>query len=250
MSGINFGSILDDDMQNIVFNQCSFTQLYKGIKVGESTTGSGSSVNGPEGVRVTNSFFDEIYGVGLQTYTAGQVTSAYNTFKDVGNHSIATPTENVILFGGNGNSSIHDIFYRTDIQDLTVARIAYANTKSIYMNPKVGLQVGLRQLAPGGTLTLTDNTAETEIDVTFPISSVAQKIHYVATRGSDSRHGTIDIIANSGGTRTISDSFVETADIGLVFYAHVSATAVILAYETTSTGSDVSFKYSVDRIVV
>lgn len=250
-SGINFAAILDDDMQNIAFNECSFTQLYKGIKVGEGTTGSGSSVNGPDGVRITNSFFDEIYGIAIHTYTAGQVTSAYNIFKDVGNHSIGTPIENVILFGGDGNSSIHDMFDRTDNQDLTASRIAYANTRSIYMNPKTGLQVGLRQIAPGGTVTLTNNTSSaTSTGIAFTTAQKAQRINYVATRGSNTRSGTLELTATASGV-TVSDNFTEDGtDIGLTLSALVSGSTVTLRYVTTNTGNNVSFRYSVDRIIV
>lgn len=250
-SGINFGCVLDDDMQNIIFNGCSFSQLYKGIKVGENTTGSGSSVDGPRGVRVTNSLFDEIYSNGIRTYTAGELTSAYNVFKDVGNHSIATPTDNVILFGGNGCASVNDIFYRTNSQDLLIARISVGDYKTIYMAPQFGAQVGRRQLAPGGTETLTDNTAvAASTGITFTTAQKSQRIYYVATRGSNTRSGILELTATASGV-TVSDNFTEDGtDIGLTLSATVVGSAVTLKYVTTSTGNDVSFKYSVDRIVV
>lgn len=250
ISGINFGAVLDDDMQNVVFNQCGFTQLFKGVKLGESTTGSGASVYGPRGVRITNCLFDDVYGNGIQTYTAGNVVSAYNTFKDVGNHSIGTPSENVIEFGGDGNASINDFFYRTNAEDLTVARISYGNTKTIYINPTVGATVGLRQLSAGSTITLSDNTvAATSTGITFTTSQKAQKIHYIATRGTNVRSGVLELTATSNGV-TVSDNFTEDgADIGLTLSATVAGSTATLKYETTSTGDDISFAYSVDRII-
>lgn len=250
ISGTNLGVILDDDMQNVVFNECGFTQLYKGVKVGENTTGSGSSVYGPRGVRIVNSLFDDVYGVGIQTYTAGNVTSAYNTFKDVGNHAIGTPSENVIVFGGDNNASINDFFYRTDAEDLTVSRISYGSTKTVYINPAVGAHFGLRQLAPGNVITLSDNTASpTASGVTFTTAQKSQRLHYVATRGSNIRSGILELTATSSGV-TVSDSFTEDgADIGLTLSATVAGPTATLKYETTSTGDDVTFAYSVDRII-
>jgi Pectate lyase superfamily protein len=250
ISGINFGVILDDDMQNIVFDGCGFTQLYKGIKVGEGTLGSGSSVYGPRGVRVTNSLFDDIYSVGIQTYTAGILTSAYNTFKDVGNHAVGTPSENVVIFGGDGCASINDFFYRTNAEDLTVARISYGNTKTVYINSLVGASVGLRQLSAGGTVTLSDNTAvATSTGITFTTTQKSQRVFYTATRGTNVRSGVLELTATSNGN-TLSDNFTEDGtDIGLEFTASVGGSTVTLNYETTSTGDDITFAYSVDRII-
>lgn len=250
-SGNNFGCILDDDMQNIAFNECFFTKLFKGVKIGENTLGSGASVVGPRGVRITNSLFDEIYSSAIQTYVAGQVTSAFNVFKDVGNYSIGVPSQSVLVFGGNGNASINDIFYRSDADNLTVSRVSYAGTKAFYMNPLVGTSVGLRQLTPGGIVTLTDNTSTaTATGITFTTTQRSQKIHYIATRDTSTRNGVLEVTATSNGV-TVSDTFTEDGvDIGLTLSATVSGSTVTVKYATTSTGTNIAFNYSVDRIIV
>ena len=47
-------------MSNITLG-CNFERAFKGVKIGEGRTGSASAVDGPRGVKVTNSLFDTIY---------------------------------------------------------------------------------------------------------------------------------------------------------------------------------------------
>ena len=250
-TGTNFGMILDDDMQNIVMNSCSFSKLYRSIKIGENTLGTGASIVGPRGVRVTNSLFDQIFSIAIQTYTAGQITSAYNIFKDVGNQLINLPTDPVLSFGNDGNSSIHDIFYRTDIQDLTAPRVYFSDKKTIYMSPLHGVQIGYRQLAPGGAVVLQDNTpSATSTGITFSTDQKSQIIHYIAERDLNVRQGTLRLTATDSGV-TLSDDFTDdAADIGLIFTASVVGSVVTIKYTTTNTGNGIGFKYSVDRMVI
>lgn len=249
-SGTNYAAILDDDMQNIVFDKCAFKKLYIGLKIGEDTVGSGTSVYGPRGLRVTNSLFDEIYDSALVNYETAKVTSAFNTYLDVGNQSIAVPTSPVIIFSGDGSASICDAFARTDAENLTVPRVSYGNTRSIYIEATTGIQVGKRKFEQGGVITLGNNiSTATLTGIAFTTSQKTQRIHYLATRGSDTRSGILEVTATSAGI-TVSDNFTETGtDIGLTLSATVVSSAVSVKYTTTDTGTDITFAYSVDRII-
>ena len=248
--GTNYAAILDDDMQNIVFDKCTFKKLYIGFKIGEDTIGSGTSIYGPRGLRVTNSLFDEIYDSALVNYETAKVTSAFNTYLDVGNQIIAITTSPVIIFSGDGSASICDAFARTDADNLSVPRVSYGNTKSIYIEPTTGIQVGKRKFEQGGVITLGNNTSSASLTgIAFTTSQKTQRIHYLATRGSDTRSGILEVTATSSGI-TVSDNFTETGtDIGLTLSGVVAGSAVSVKYITTNTGTDITFAYSVDRII-
>jgi polygalacturonase len=247
-SGLNYGTILDDDMENVVFDKCVFKKLYIGAKISESTLGTGTSVLGPQGLRITNSLFDEIYNSAIVNYTENKFTSAFNTYLDVGNQRINNPTYPVIIFQGSGSASICDSFKRTNTEDLLSPRISYDDTKSIFIEPSLGLFVGKRQIEAGDVITLTDNTSvATNTTIAFKTSNKSQKVNYIATRDTIVRNGTLEITATSLGI-TVSDNFTENgSDIGLTLTATVSGSDVLVKYTTTNTGDDISFSYSVDR---
>jgi polygalacturonase len=247
-SGTNYAAILDDDMENIVLDKCVFKKLYQGLKVGESTIGSGSSVYGPRGLRITNNLFDEIYNSGIVTYQTVKITSAFNTYLDVGNQSVASPAHPVISFSANGCASICDVFARTYLENVTSPRISYNASKTIYIDPSTGLFVGKKQLESGSVVTLNDNiSSTTTTGIAFTVSQKAQKINYIATRGTGVRSGTFEITATAAGA-SYSDTYTENGiDIGLTLSVLVSGSDVIVRYVTTSTGSNISFSYSVDR---
>ena len=249
-SGTDYAAILDDDMQNVVFDKCLFKTLYVGLKISEDTAGSGTSVYGPRGLRVTNSLFDDIYDSALVNYKTARVTSAFNTYLDVGNQTIASPSSPVIIFSGDGSASICDTFDRSDEDNLIVPRISYGNTKSIYIESNTGIQVGKRKLEQGGVITLANNVPTALITgISFTTSQKTQRIHYLATRGSNTRSGVLELTATSSGI-TVSDNFTEAgSDIGLTLSGSVSGSTVDVKYTSTNTGSEITFAYSVDRII-
>lgn len=248
LSGVNYGTILDDDMENIIFDKCAFKKLYIGAKISEATLGVGTSVLGPQGLRITNTVFDEIYSSAIVNYTFNKFTSAFNTFLDVGNQSIANPTSPVISFSGDGSASICDSFQRTNVENAISPRISYGSTKSIFIESNEGVFVGKKQIEPGSVVTLNNNVSSpTSAGITFNVSQKSQKINYIATRNTGVRNGVIEITATAAGA-TISDTFTENGiDIGLTFSVLVSGSTVTLRYVTTNTGNNISFSYSVDR---
>lgn len=249
-SGTSYAAILDDDMQNISFNNCRFSVLYRGLIISENTSGFGSSVLGPQSLKITNNLFDEIYGPAVYVYNTGSVISAFNTYLDVGNHNTGIAAENVIIFADNGNTSICDYFQRSDLQNASVARIETNNKKTVVIESEHGVTVGQRKFETGTVITLTDNVSNTSSGISFTTSQKSQKIFYLAERGTKTRSGVLTITATANGS-VISDDFSEeNGDLGLVFSVLVSGSTVTLLYTTTSTGSNITFTYSVDRIVL
>lgn len=250
-SGTNFGSILDDDMENVVFDKCAFKKLHVALKIGEATLGSGSSVYGPRGLRITNSLFDEIYNSALVNYQFAKITSAFNTYLDVGNQNLSIPTYPVIIFTNGGAASICDTFARTDLENESSPRVSYNATKSIFIEPTLGVFIGKKQFEAGEVLTLLDNVSSaTSTGIVFNVNKKTQKLHYIATRSTGVRSGTLEITATATGI-TYSDTFTENGtDIGLTLTAIISGSNVVVRYQTTSTSNNITFSYSVDRNLI
>lgn len=243
-----YAAILDDDMQNIVFDKCAFRRLYLGLKISEDTSGTGSSVKGPIGLRITNSLFDKIYNSAVVNYKTANIVSSFNTFLDVGNRVAAILTYPVMIFETNGAASIADNFARSDVDNLVVPRILDNSSKTIYLEPSYGLLLGKRQLQTGGSVTLSNNVSSAiTTGIQFDVGNKTQKVHYIATRGTVVRSGILEVTATATGI-TVSDSFTENgADLGLTLSAVISGSNVIVQYTTTNAGSTVAFTYSVDR---
>ena len=247
-TGLNYAAILDDDMENVVFDKCTFKKLYVGLKIGENTLGSGPSIYGPRGLRITNSLFDEIHNSAVVNYQFAKITSAFNTYLDVGNQSLGTATYPVIAFSNGGNASVYDVFARTNLEDATSPRVSYGSTKSIFIEPELGVFVGKKQIQAGSVITLLDNvSSNTNTGITFTVTQKTQKINYIATRGTGVRSGTLEVTATATGI-TYSDTFTENGvDIGLTLTAIVSGSDVNVRYATTSVSDNITFSYSVER---
>ena len=242
----NFGFLVDDDVHSVSINGADFVDLYKGVKLGENTTGSGASVDGPRAWNISNSYFDNIYSTAIHSYLVSDIFSSFNHFQDVGNHLAGTPFDNVIIFGDDGCASICDSFERTDAEDDTVARVALSNKKNFQLGAKNGFYNGRRHSYPGVQITLDDNTTSaTNTGISFDaIEQIGNRIYYTASRGSNMRHGQITMTASNAGA-TISDDYqYDGADIGLTFSVTVSGDVAYLKYVTTNTGDDVTFTYA------
>jgi hypothetical protein len=244
-----FGVVANDDMQGILFNGCYFHNLFKGVKLGETATGTG-----PKGLKITNGFFDNIYSTGIHSYNISGVVSAYNYFADVGNslNGTGNPTADTIIFTGNGNTSINDIFDRTDSDDATNPRVNLGG-KSVYVvNSADGVYYGYHKTEAGKAITLNNNTS-VAASSTITFSATDEKtnlIYYTASRGINVRQGVMRITASSNGW-TLTDEFNDDgADIGLVFSVPfpIVDDVITLNYTTTGTGNDVTFKYRIERL--
>ena len=248
----NFGVVADDDMQSILFNGCRFDNLYMGAKLGENTTGSGASVDGPKAVKITNSYFDNIHNNGIHVYNISGVVSAHNYFADVGNalQGTGNPQYDVITFETAGNASINDIFDRSDADNDTKPRINLNGKSSYALNSADGVYYGYHKVEAGKVVTLSDNqSVAASSGLTFSATDEKTNlIYYTATRDSNVRHGVLKVTASSNGS-TLTDNFSEDGtDIGVTFSVIVSAGTTTLNYTTTSTGSNVTFKYKVERL--
>jgi hypothetical protein len=249
----NFGIIADDDMQNILIDSGVFENLYKGVKMGENTSGSGSSVFGPRGVKITNSYFNHVYNVGIHIYSISKIVSAYNYFADVGNSlvGLGNPTSDVIIFEASGNYSIADIFERPDSDIGLYQRVNQNGYKVYYLDSADGVYYGYHKAEAGLRIQLNNNVATpTTTGISFSsINDLTVAIYYTAIRGNNVRHGTMRLTASNTGSTLTDDFNDDGADIGLTFSLAVAADIATLRYTTTDAVNPVSFKYRIERLV-
>lgn len=245
----NFGLLVDDDSHSVNFNACKFVDLYKGIKLGENTTGFGSSVDGPTSFHVNGSYFDRIYNNGIHCYDDVQnFYSSFNYFDNVGNRLTVTPYDNNILFQGNACSSICDTFTRSALDNATVPSIELSDKSSIHISALDGMYLGARQIKPAQKIILSDDSS-LYTGVSFDATTEKTiRMYYTATRGSNTRHGELKITASTLGS-TISDTYqIDNVDLDLVFGLIVFGNTTFLTYTINNPGDDIIFTYSIEKM--
>ena len=246
----NFGVVADNDMSSITFSGCEFSNAFKGAKIGEARTGSAPSVDGPRGVKITNSLFDNIHNRGIHGYFGPGLTSAFNTFKDVANAGlgVGNASTHVIDYAQVDQYSISDDFERTDGDETTST--LRVNHKGLSVQAS-GTQFGSYIRNYGKTATLTDNVSNTSTGVTFSDNNSLEnivEIDYSIVRGTTKRQGTMRV-THDATAQVIDDDFSENnGTTGVTFSLTNSSNITTLKYTTTSTGSAATFKYSIRLI--
>lgn len=234
-----FGAEINDNVFNIVFNGCYFDTLWEGIKVGQTITGTG-----PRSINITNSYFDKIYKSATHVYNVPGVNSAYNYFgSNVAKNNTSTPMVEVIKFESNGNTSIGDVFERTDLEAETYARVSNS-TETYSVNASDGVYFGNHKTEAGRTAILTAGLTAVSTGLTFDSTNEKSTlIYYTAIKGTNQRQGTLRITGAN-----ITDEYNETSDLSLSFAVVDDSTNITLNY-TLAAGTDVTFKYSVQHMV-
>ena len=234
-----FGIKIGDDVQNVLFNACYFDTLYNGARIGKSISGAG-----PRAINITNSYFDNIYNSGIHVSNVPGVNSAYNYFgSNVANGS-GSPNAEVVKFESNGNTSIGDVFERNDTDAATYARVSY-NTETYSVNASDGVYFGYHKTEAGRSATLTAGSTDASTGLTFDSDDEKSTlIYYTATKdATNQRQGMLRITGAN-----ITDEYNETSDLGLSFAVVDDSTNITLNY-TLAAGTDVTFKYSVQRML-
>ena len=239
----------DHDMTSITFSGCEFNTAFKGLKIGEGKTGSAPAVDGPRGVKVTNSLFDDIHNSAIHGFAGPGLTSAFNSFKDCANNNLGSGNANthVINFAETGMNSISDDFERpvTDVTS-TTKRVNHKGTAIDTLHHEVGNYA--RKY--GSTITL-DNNSSKSSGITFSDNNDLEnaiEIDYLIIRGTAKRQGIISITHDANG-QVINDDFQENnGSVGVTFSLTNSSNTTTLNYVTTNTGSAGSFKHSI-RII-
>jgi hypothetical protein len=235
----NYGVFQPDTelSRNIVFNSTTFSNLYKGLFLCDG----GGQVNT---MTISNCVFDLIYDRAIDANYVTNITSTFNSYRDVGNSRGNSPVTEVIKFGTNsiGCASINDQFDRSETSALTMPWVVGNAQTSAWFgghNLRVGYysQQGgeIHTLLPGVTSqsVLFDGTA-TPLTYTIMDSSYNQRIQYMIIRDSYTRSGVLQLAYNpTTKAYTIDDESSETGDVGVVF--SLSSDNIVLTLKYTST---------------
>jgi hypothetical protein len=242
--------LADHDMSSVTFSGCEFDTAFKAVKIGEGRTGVAPAVNGPRGVKVTNSLFDDIYNRAIHVYYGPGFTSANNTFKDCANNNLGSgnASTHVIEYAGTGMHSIGDDFERPDADESTTTlRVSHLGLSV----QNSGAQFGSYIRNYGQTATLTDNVSNQSTGITFADNTGLEssiEIDFNITRGSTIRQGTLRI-THDATAQVLDEDFSEhNGSVGVTFSLTNSSNITTLQYTTTSTGSAATFKYSIRLI--
>jgi hypothetical protein len=252
--GLSYAVVADDDMQNVTWDGCVFSQLYRGFKIGENTTGSGASVEGPIGIRVINSYFNEIANTAIYGYTdITGIYSAFNRYGEVGNAyaGASNPVAPIIVFTADGNHSVGDSFERNDTDNISYPRVSSGDF-SVYAQYVNEIHMGSLRQQFGKTIILADNTSTpTPTGIEFNTSRMpTAMMDYSMLRDGLDRQGTLKLAHTNSG-RTLDDEFIEaTTDVGVTFSLtnDGSSTTTVLAFTSTNTGADITFKYAIRQV--
>jgi hypothetical protein len=242
-----YGIVSDDDSENIIIDGGIFKNLYKGIKLGENT--NTPTEIGPKGIKIVNSFFDDITREALHVYKTSSAISAFNFYKNVGN-SGSTPQYNIINFESDGNSSFSDSFERSDTDDETKPRINYGSSINYLVETGKKATHGRSVIFAGKQIELPSPATNSNINgMVFDANEVKSVlIYYTAKQNNAVRNGMLKISADSNGS-TISDDFVDNGNsIDLVFSTSVASGNTVVEY-TSSDPTDITLSFRIEQIL-
>ena len=229
-SGRNYAFYGDNNLSNVTIFDCSLTDLYRGISLGEGFTGSAII----SGIRVMHSTFDRVAREGIyvaDSANISHVSSGFNEYKNVGNNMGVNPFTAVIKMGGNNCYSIGDMFARSSTAAIEAVNL---NGKASFATMSDGRFRTGKQVTVGGRefSLLNNQPSNVSANVFVGVGTVSTIIDYTLTRNSLSRIGAMKI-ASDGLTVSFDDDYIETSDLGVEITPVISGGVIDLQYTTT-----------------
>ena len=249
-TGTTYGVNSNDQMKGVTIANSSFNILYEGV-----TLGTGTIINGgPTGTRITNNVFDNIYDAGITFGIISLNATGYNIFYDVGNHfeGTANPYWPVIIFRGDNNASIGDMFERTDAYADIFPRVDLNGVQSIASTNGSQIQLGDYTRKSGVIATLADNQLAAQTIFTIsPLTTRAFVVNYTIYRTESYRTGSL-IVTSMGTSTTVQymDDYVENQITGIELSVIQLAEGDVMSvqYTSTSTGEAAQMHYSISYL--
>lgn len=259
---VGFASIGSNICNNIVFDQCAFTNIKYGIHTDallNSAVVSNSQFStvyrgivldsNVTGFRAVHNFFDNVYYQGIVYDQVSLNVSAFNIFYNVGNSIGSTnPTSAVISFGNDNNVSSNDLFARTDDAAYEIPRVEILSTSAATGGTL--LQMGQYVREGGRSFTLDDNSVnQTILNVNSEVTRAFQ-MQYTIVRDAGVRTGTLTVTSapTDSTPASYTDDYTENEDCGVTLAVDQSVNQVSVEYTTTSTGFDGSMTYSIAHL--
>jgi hypothetical protein len=238
-----------ESSRNVVINSTTFNNLYAGVKLCYDTDGGIGKVNT---MTISNSAFDSISSNAIVARNGINITSTFNSFKDVGNNYMGTGNATVPVIDfemdNTGCASIGDQFDRSLAESIAFPWVLGDQNNDAWFNG-VGIQLGLLTKTAGKNITLypSQNSANTGIYFPTEDNGFNQRIHYTIKRQEYLRTGILQINYNASDTN-IDDDSSHTGEVGVVFNLYDDGTTVQLQYTSNSTAGDFEMSYSLQGI--
>jgi hypothetical protein len=194
---------------------------------------------------VSNCIFDLIYDRAIHANHVTNITSTFNSYKDVANNynGSGNAANYVIDFGeySVGCSSINDQFDRSYEENLDNPWVNGNSTTSAWFGGH-NLRIGLFSQQGGETYDLLASQTNEPTGLEYIIADNAfnQRIQYVIVRDNYTRSGILQLVYNDNtNAYSIDDDSTETGDVGVTFSLSGTATSISLDYTSTGTASTV-----------
>ena len=245
-SGATYAVNTDQQLKAVTFSNGYFDTFYQGFLIGTGTVVNG----GATGLRITQNIFDNIYSEGIILGDVSLNATGYNIFYDVGNHflGIEYPATVIIDIQSNNNVSIGDMFARSDADSIIWDRIQLNTTTSIGVTNSKQMAIGNYVRETGTQFTMLNDTSGTVFSVDA-VRTRAFSVDYTILRNVDYRTGTFIVATDSGASDlTWSDDYVENIAPGVTLSAQQVGDTVDFDYQTTDTGVNASFTYSITHL--
>ena len=242
----NTAFVIDTEVNNVVLDKCNFHLLYQGILVGENVV-----ANGPAGVKINNSLFNDIHHSAIKVVAVSDFVSSFNTFKVMtasGTTGAGGPIAPVIDISSDNNYSIGDSFERNDTDAASHARIETNNKRVYGLVSGEHIVYGTHFQQPGVQEALADNTStptNTTIDFDQAVLSNS-RIYFTINRGVASATGSLTVTGNNTGGYSLDEERVENADVGVGFT--IDGTTGTIQYTSTSTGTAPKLHYRIETL--
>ena len=252
---ISLGSTISLVTTDILFDGCRFSGAVWGISTNQQT----------KGVVVTNSKFNTLYqgiALGLGYILNGGPTGTRitnNIFDTISQEGVTNPVSSIVVFGGDNNVSVGDMFQRADSYSIIYPRVNINDTLSIATTNGSQIQLGAKTVQSGLHTTLIDNTNYgTAFVVNINATATSFKIDYTMSQidGTGYRTGTFLVSSLQGGGISCSDDYVANAHWPLdakngygYLTASQSGTTVSILYITKPTaGYNILMSYSISYL--
>lgn len=250
-SDASYAMVLNDTMQNITFNACTFDKFYIGCLVGALP--GGRSRGAPKTIRFISGHYDKI---GLTAITVGEnaqhVTTAFNHFGDVGNNNRGSgyAIAPIIEFNSSGHICTGDTFDRSDADEINFPRIrhsAYSVIAQYHNEQHFGL---LRQRVGARIELMNDVTTPAILPIHFTAHQPTLTIEYTISRNGNSQIGVI-LVTRVNGECQLSEEYTEhtATDTGVGIEFGVATDPATgddaLSYTSTNTGMPALFDFAI-----
>lgn len=259
-SGTVYGLTTSQKIQGVTVTNSAFNTLYQGVSLAPISAING----GPTGTRITSNVFDNIFDSGIVFGPISLNVTGYNIFYDVANQFQGTsnPSSEIIIFYGNNNASIGDMFERSDVYAAIYPRVFTGATTSISTTNGSQIQLGTKTVQSGLVVGLdpTGNSIITIATINTSTTAPAFKIDYSTTRGGNLigtgnvngyRTGTFWVASSDNGNLNYMDDYTENYPLGLTLVASQTANSPnveIQFYSTADIQTSAQMNYSISYL--